>query len=234
MQGVERRYDAGGVECVGYYAAGDSAAKVGILLLHEAPGLGPHMRRRADLLAGLGYHAFAADLHGGGQLVQTPAEARVLVGALKADPDLLMARVEGGLRALTEASRLDVEDIAVAGYCFGGWCGLEFARTGVPVRNVSVFHGGLTSERGAAALKTSVLVCVGDADPFSPMDQIRGFQEEMSSAGVDYQLCLFGGVGHGFTDPDIHGAGPGFGYSAKADAGSWSAFVTALGQTPTA
>ncbi|MGV2125778.1 dienelactone hydrolase family protein [Agrobacterium vitis] len=234
MRGVERRYHAGDTECIGYYAAGDSAAKTGVLLLHEAPGLGPHMRRRADMLASLGYHAFAADLYGAGQLVKEPAQARALVGALKAQPDLLLARVEAGLKALSDAARLDAGAIAVAGYCFGGWCGLELARSGVPVKSATVFHGALTSDRGAAGIKTSLMVCVGDADPFSPMSQIHGFQQDMSTAGVDYQLCLFGGVGHGFTDPDIHEAGPGFGYDAKADACSWGAFISLLGETPAA
>ncbi|MGV2070885.1 MULTISPECIES: dienelactone hydrolase family protein [Rhizobium/Agrobacterium group] len=86
--------------------------------------------------------------------MKEPAQARALVGALKAQPGLLLARIEAGLKALSDAARLDVGAIAVAGYCFGGWCGLELARSGVPVKSATVFHGALTSERGAAGIKT--------------------------------------------------------------------------------
>ncbi len=230
MGGTAHAYSAGGTECIGYFAPAQRHARAGVLLLHEAPGLGAHMRRRADALSALGYAALAADLHGSGQLARTPQEARALVGALKAAPELLMGRLDGALAALSEASGLPPSQTAAAGYCFGGWCALELARAGAPIKSTSVFHGSLESQRGASRIRGSVLVCVGDADPFSPMDQITSFQSEMSQAAVDYQLCLLGGVRHGFTDCDIASADPAFAYNAKADARSWAAFVSLLAE----
>lgn len=223
-------YRAGGVTARGYLARPlGGKARGAVLLVHEAPGVGPHVTSRADALAAQGYAALAADLHGEGRLAPSPQEARQWVEALKADPAELMARLNGALDALVGESGGAKNNLAAAGYCFGGWCALELARTGAPLRSVSVFHGALSSERGAKGIAASVLVCTGDADPFVPATQIAAFTAEMQEAGVDYQLCLYGGVGHGFTDPDVPDM-PGFGYDAKADRRAWQSFLSLLAE----
>ena len=228
--GVFHEYRGGGTSARGYFAApGKGAPRGGVLVVHEAPGLGAHVQRRVDALAANGYAAFAADLHGEGRLARNPDEARGLVGALKAEPDLLLARLEAALAALAAQSGVGEGDLAAAGYCFGGWCALELARAGAPLRSVSVFHGAVTSERGAAAIAGSVLVCSGDADPYAPMAQLTAFGDEMRAARLDYQLCLYGGVGHGFSDPDGP-VMPGFAYDAAADRRSWRSFLNLLAE----
>jgi dienelactone hydrolase len=228
--GVFQDYDAGGASARGYYAAPASGAPLGgVLVIHEAPGLGAHVRRRVDALAAEGYAAFAPDLHNQGRLARNPDEARRWVGALKAEPDRLLAHMQSALATLAAKSGLGAGDHSAAGYCFGGWCALELARAGAALRGVTVFHGSVASDRGAAALKASVLVCSGDADPFAPIERLVEFGDEMRAAGVDYQLCLFGGVGHGFTDPDIP-AMPGFAYNAAADRRAWTSFMHMLAE----
>ncbi len=228
--GHDLHYTAGSVEACGYYAQPQSGAvRGGVLLVHEAPGLGAHLRRRADALAALGYAALAVDLHGGGRFAAHPPEARQLVEALKADPAELMVRLQSGLDALVQQSGGAAGNLAAAGYCFGGWCALELARAGAPLRSVSVFHGALASTRGASQIAGSVLVCTGDADPFVPAEQIAGFTAEMAAAKIDFQLCLYGGVGHGFTDRDVPDL-PGFGYDGRADRRAWQSFVFQLAE----
>tara|TARA_B110001454_G_scaffold177183_1_gene169566 strand:+ start:1298 stop:2005 length:708 start_codon:yes stop_codon:yes gene_type:complete len=228
--GRELEYKAGSVKARGYLAhPRTSAARGGILVLHEAPGVGAHVRSRADALAEQGFVALAADLHGEGRLAENPQEARQWVEALKGNPDELIARMEGALGALRIESGVANGNFAAAGYCFGGWCALELARTGAPLRSVSVFHGSVASIRGAAKITGSVLVCTGDADPFIPPTQIADFTSEMTAAGVDYQLCLYGGVGHGFTDPQVPEM-PGFKYEPKADRRSWQSFLSLLAE----
>lgn len=227
--GHDLHYTAGSIDACGYYSQPRSdMIRGGVLLVHEAPGLGAHLRRRADALAALGYAALAVDLHGGGRLAANPSEARQWVDALKADPDELIARLSGGLDALMQQSGA-ADNLAAAGYCFGGWCALELARAGATLRSTSVFHGALASTRGASGIAGSVLVCTGDADPFVPAEQVAAFTAEMAAAKIDWQLCLYGGVGHGYTDRDVPDM-PGFGYDVRADRRAWQSFVAQLAE----
>ncbi len=231
--GHDLHYTAGSTDACGYYAQPRSGTiRGGVLLVHEAPGLGAHLRRRADAVAALGYAALAVDLHGGGRLAANPPQARQWVDALKADPDELIARLHGGLEALVQQSGGAAANLAAAGYCFGGWCALELARTGAPLRSTSVFHGALASTRGAGEIAGSVLVCTGDADPWVPADQIAAFTAEMAAAKIEWQLCVYGGVGHGYTDRDAPDM-PGFGYDARADRRAWQSFVAQLAEHST-
>lgn len=223
-------YQAGTVTARGYLARPVAAKpKGGVLLIHEAPGLGPHVRHRADALAQEGFVALAADLHGEGRLAPGPDIARGWVEALKADPDELVARMNGALEALKRECGSVSSNLAVAGYCFGGWCALELARTGAALRSVTIFHGALASTRGAERINGSVLVCTGDSDPFVSSEKIVSFSEEMKAARRDYQVCLYGGTAHGFTDRDAPSF-PGFGYNAAADRRSWHTFLELLSE----
>jgi dienelactone hydrolase len=233
MTGQPLVYAVDGKVFEGYYAApptgpGAAARLAGVLVVPEAPGLGAHVKRRVEALAQAGYAALGVDLHGHGALAASPDQARAWVGDLKADPARLIERLDAALAALADRPEVDPARLAAAGYCFGGWCALELARAGRPLRSVSVFHGSLVSARGAKAIAGSVLVCTGDSDPFVPIDQVLTFQGEMRAAGVDYEICLYGGVRHGFTDAELRSPDPAFGYSPRGDAHSWASFMREL------
>jgi len=218
-----------GLTFEGYFAAPQNRSGLaGVLVVPEAPGLGAHVKRRVDSLAKAGYAALGVDLHGKGALATSPDQARAWVGELKAQPEMLIARLDAALAALSDRPEVDPDRLSAAGYCFGGWCVMELARAGRPLRSVSVFHGSVSSTRGAEAITGSVLVCSGDTDPFVPVEQLLAFQTEMSAAGVDFEICLYGSVKHGFTDADQPMQGPAFGYSPKADARSWDSFMREL------
>jgi len=227
MSTTPLQYAADGVTLRGQLACPEGQAKVpGILIFAEAPGVGPHVIRRAAALAQMNYVALAADVYGDGVLFDDPTTMRATVDLLKGNPERLHERLQASLQALAQVPQVESERIAVIGYCFGGWCGLELARTGVPLRGVGVFHGALepTQVNTAGQIQGKVLVCSGASDPLVPLEQIKTFSEEMSSAGIDWQIHLYGGTCHGFTSPEAgSNPRPGFGYSASADRRAWAA-----------
>lgn len=211
------------------YLAWDDAAKgkrPGVLVVHAWMGLDDNARRRADMLAKLGYVAFAADIYGKGVRPKDKAEAGKLAGSYKADRARLRQRVAAGLATLVAQPRVDATRTAAIGYCFGGTTVLELARSGAAVGGVVSFHGGLDSPAPAdgAQIKARVLVLHGAADGFvAPADK-AAFEKELTDAKVDWQLVEYGGAVHCFTDAGA-GADPSTGcaYDAAADARSWTA-----------
>lgn len=203
--------------------AGDRQA-AGVLVVHEGPGLGAHTIERARRLAELGYVAYAMDLYGERDL--SIERAKEQVRALRADRPALRSRMVAALDRLRAHPTVDPARTAAIGYCFGGTAALELARSGADVSCVVGFHAGLDAgdPADARAIRCKVLVCTGEDDPIVDAAQRAAFVEEMSDAGVDWQLVLYGGVGHSFTNPDIDAYGfPGFAYHELADRRSWRA-----------
>ena len=235
MSTAPLRYSADGLSFSGQLACPDAQGKVpGILIFPEAPGVGPHVIRRAAALARMNYVALAADVHGEGVLFDDPTTMRANIDQLKSQPERLIQRLQASLQALAQVPQVDPQRMLVIGYCFGGWCALELARTGAPLLGVGVFHGALipTQANTANRIQGKVLVCSGASDPLVPTEQVTAFTQEMSAAGVDWQVHLYGGTGHGFTSPEAgSNPRPGFGYSAASDHRSWAALGVFLNET---
>jgi dienelactone hydrolase len=219
-------YKQGDTLLEGYRAWDDSfkGLRPGILVVHEWTGLGDYAKRRAEKLAGLGYIAFAADIYGKGVRPQTVPEASAESGKYKADRKLLRARAQAGLEALKGSPGVDKAKTAAIGYCFGGGTVLELARSGAEVNGVVSFHGNLDTPdpKDASNIKARILVLHGGADPFVPFAQVEAFKNEMEGAKVDYQLVVYSGAQHSFTNPASDGKLPGALYDARADARSWA------------
>jgi dienelactone hydrolase len=198
----------------------------GVLVVHQWKGLGDYERMRAEMLARLGYVAFCADIYGKGVRADNPQDASALAGRYKADRALLRARARAALAALQAHPRVDAARTAALGYCFGGTTVLELARDGAGTLGVVSFHGGLGTDRPAAAgaVPARVLVLHGADDPFVPPAEVQGFEREMRAAGADWQLVSYGGAVHSFTD---RGAGTepakGAAYHEPSDRRSWEA-----------
>ena len=120
--------------------------------------------------------------------------------------------------------------IAAVGYCLGGMAVLEYARSGSTIGGVVSVHGGLetTSPAEPSSIRARMLVCHGALDPHVPMSQVTAFAEEMTHAGADYQLIVYGNAMHGFTHETAAGQQPGVQYHAQADARSSVAIQTFL------
>lgn len=189
-------------------------------------GLNDYAKHRADQLAELGYIAFAADIYGDGKIAANREEAGKLAGSYKNDRPLLRARVAAGLATLKAQPGVTGDKIAAIGYCFGGTAVLELARSGADIAGVVSFHGGLDTptSQDAKNIRAKVLALHGADDPYVPADQVAAFENEMRQAGVDWQLIVYGGAVHGFTNP-ANGTdnSKGAAYNALADARSWVA-----------
>ncbi|HEX5050734.1 MAG TPA: dienelactone hydrolase family protein [Planctomycetota bacterium] len=218
-------YRIGDQVFTGWLADGSRGQRApGVLVAHEGPGLTEHPRQRARMLAELGYVAFAVDLYG--EKDSALDRAKELVRRLRADRDTLRQRVRAGHDLLAALPQVDAERTAAIGFCFGGMAVLELARSGAPVRAVVGFHADLTNPtpQNAAAVRGKVLVCLGADDPIIDAGQRRAFVDEMIAAKLDWQMVLYGGAGHSFTNRDIDAwKFPGFAYHADADRRSWQA-----------
>jgi dienelactone hydrolase len=223
-------YKQGDTVLEGYRAWDDSfkGPRPGVLVVHEWTGLGDYAKRRTEQLAGLGYVAFAADIYGKGVRPETVEKASVEAGKIRADRKLMRARARAGLEALKSSPGVDPAKTAAIGYCFGGGAVLELARSGAALQGVVSFHGNLDTPdpKDASNIKARVLVLHGGADPFVPLAQVEAFRAEMEAAKVDYQLVIYGGAQHSFTNPASDGKLTGALYDAKADARSWEQMRT--------
>lgn len=227
-------YECDGQTYHGHLADGSKGKPApGVLVIHEASGLGPHARDKADMLAELGYVAFAPDIFGGP--VENMEQASGYIADLSGDVAKLRRRCGAALDALRGLPSVDGERMAAIGFCFGGQAVLELARSGVGLRAVVGFHSGLKASDPAepAEIAGKVLVCLGDRDPLVPRKARDAFMDNMTDSGIDCQMLLLSGVGHSFTNPDAEAFGvPGCHYNADADRRSWDAmarlFVEAL------
>lgn len=195
-----------------------------ILVVHQWKGLGDYEKKRAEMLAGLGYNVLAADIYGKGIRPETPQDAGAQAGKYKNDRDLMRARVRAALEVLTRNDLTDTKRVAAIGYCFGGTTVLELARSGADITGVVSFHGGLSTPTpdDARNIRAKVLVLHGADDPNVPGPEVAAFENEMRKGGVDWQLVAFGGAVHSFTDWNAGSDNSkGAAYNEKADHRSW-------------
>jgi dienelactone hydrolase len=228
---TELIYEADGLRMVSHLFMDDTrpGPLPGVLVFPEAFGLGAHAKSRAEKLSALGYAALACDLHGEEKLIPDLDEVMPIIGALRDDVDRIRARALAGLHALTAHDQVDVFRIAAIGYCFGGTMALELARSGADIAAVAGFHCGLATKKPGDAknIKGHVLVCIGADDPSIGPDQRGAFEAEMHGGGVEYQMHLYGGVVHSFTNPEADAMKrPDFArYDGRADSRSWAAMM---------
>ena len=224
-------YRIGSATYTGYVADGSGGREApGVLVAHEGGGyLTEHPKDRARKVAELGYVAFALDLFGD---PRPPLdEARRIVQQLRNDLPTLRARAPTALELLRQQSNVDGSRIAAIGFCFGGTTVLELARSGADIACTVGFHAGLATTAPAqrGAIRGKVLVCQGADDPIITAEQRSAFAAEMTNAGVDWQMHVYGGVGHSFTNPEIDSWNlPGFTYDARADRRSWQVMRSLL------
>ncbi|HZP45193.1 MAG TPA: dienelactone hydrolase family protein [Candidatus Binataceae bacterium] len=235
MKAETIEYKDGSVNLKGFVAYDDkvSTKRPGILVMPEAFGLGPHAKERAERLARLGYVALAGDPYGDGIIAKDLQEAMKYAGPLREDTAKFRARGRAALDKLASLPQVDSGKLAAIGYCMGGTFALELARDGAPLRGIVTFHGGLETKAPAqpGKVKAKVLVCTGADDPFVPVAQVNALQEELTKAGVDWQVISYGGTVHSFTNPDADSVGmAGLKYNKSADERSWQAMVAFFGE----
>jgi len=215
-----------GVALQGYLVYDDAseAKRPGVVVVHDWMGLGDYGNMRADMLAQMGYIAFAVDIYGADNLPKNTDEAAALSGSFKKDRNLLRQRAAAGLEVLKSHPLTDPDRIAAIGYCFGGTTVLEMARAGLPLAGVVSFHGGLDSPnpQDGKNIKGKVLVLHGADDPFVSPENLKAFKSEMEQAGVDLRFIAYPGAVHSFTQPKADDDPfDGTAYNKAADEDSW-------------
>jgi dienelactone hydrolase len=197
-------YSHEGVSFVGRLAApAGPGPHPGVLVMHDGQGVGDFVCRRAQDLADLGFIALATDMFGGGKRHFDPAESTPAVLGLTQHGERLRRRVVAAFEAFATLPEVDASRIGAIGYCFGGHCVLELARSGRAAKAVVSFHGTLGTYRQArpGEVNASILVLTGALDPFAPAKHVAAFQEEMSEADADWHMTIYSKGKHGFTDP---------------------------------
>ncbi len=143
--GKEVSYQTGDTVMKGYLAYDDALTgkRPGILVVHEWWGHNSYARKRAEMLAGLGYTAMAVDMYGGGKTADHPDNAGKFATAVRQNQDMMQARFNAARHYLNSHETVDLELNAAIGYCFGGSVVLGMARSGADLDGVVSFHGGL-------------------------------------------------------------------------------------------
>lgn len=195
----------------------------GVMVAHAWGGQGDFETGKARALAELGYVGFALDMYGKGRRGGGPDENAALMQPFVENRPLLQARIGAALAACRALPEVDAARVAAIGFCFGGMCALDLARTGAELRGVVSFHGLLAAPGNTSGVQipAKVLVLHGHDDPMVPVEQVVALQTELSAAGADWQVHVYGHTMHAFTNPAA--ADPEFGtvYSADADRRSW-------------
>ena len=220
-------YKEGNTVLEGYVAYNDTKnLKPAVLVVHDWMGISDDTKKRVNMLADLGYVAFAADIYGKNTRPKNPSEAGKFAGQYKSDVPLLRARVTAAYNVLKAQPGVDTSKMAAIGYCFGGTTALELARSGAALKGVVSFHGGLATPNAADAknIQGKVLVLHGADDTYVPATEVAAFEKEMRDAKTDWQLVAYGNSVHAFT---VKAAGndnsKGAAYNEKADKRSWVA-----------
>lgn len=191
----------------------------GVLVMHDWTGHNLFARQKAELLAEWGYIGFAIDMYGQGRKGNTTEEKQALVAPFFNDRRLLRNRVRAAYDALLARDEVDPNRVAAIGFCFGGLCVLDLARSGAAITGVVSFHGLLDkpTEFAVQPISAKILALHGYDDPLAKPDQVTAFCQEMTEAGADWQVHMYGHTEHAFTNPMAHDKESGLIYNKIAE-----------------
>ncbi len=217
-------YTDGDQICEGYVALpGGEGPFPAVLIAHNWAGQSASDNAIADKLATLGYAGVAIDVYGQGVRGDLQGDNSALMGVWMADRAALQQRLLAAVSAVAAHPAVDADRVAIIGYCFGGLCALDVARSGSPqVKGAVSFHG-VYAPTGLAAepITAKVLVLHGWDDPMTPPDATVALARELSAAGADWQIHAYGGTMHAFTFAEANNPAGGIMYNADADRRSW-------------
>ncbi len=210
-----------------FFAFDDSlpSRRPAVLIAHAWGGRDGFVAEKARKLAGLGYLGFALDMYGKGVLGVSKEENAKLMQPFMDDRAKLQRRITAALNAVRQLTWVDAGKVAAMGFCFGGLCVLDLARTGADIKGVVSFHGLLDAPENTQGtkIKAKILALHGRDDPMVPLELVLDFQEEITRAGADWQFISYGDTLHAFTNPVANGPSFGTVYQADADRRSWQA-----------
>lgn len=208
-----------------------------VMIAPDWSGRNHFAKKIAEDIAALGYIGFALDLYGDGRTGNTKEEKIALMSPLMQDRELLLARMQAGFAAAKTLPSADESRIAVIGFCFGGLCALDLARSSANIKGAVSFHGLLNapSELTPRTITAKILALHGFDDPMVTPDQVTAFGDEMTTAKADWQLTMYGNTMHAFMNPEAHDRDFGTVYQPATAARAWRAmqhFMTDIFNQP--
>jgi dienelactone hydrolase len=219
-------YDDGDTLLEGYLAYDElkSTKQPAVLVAHDWSGRNAFACEKAEMLAKHGYIGFALDMFGKDVSGNTTEEKKELITPFMQDRALLIRRITAAFNVVKGLNRVNESQIAGIGFCFGGLCILDLARSGADVKGVVSFHGLFSPPPDALKapkITAKVLALHGNDDPMVPPPQVVAFEEEMTKAGADWQVHVYGNTQHAFTNPQANDTTLGTIYNSLAAKRAW-------------
>lgn len=232
MRTSELTYQDEGQTFRGYMALteGQLGKRPVVMVVHDWSGRNEFACQKAHELAELGYLGFAVDMYGQAQVGETTEEKVALMTPLVQQRPVIVQRLRAALESVKAIPEADAHRIAIIGFCFGGLCALDLARSGMDIKGAVSFHGLLNRPEGQAIepISAKLLVMHGYADPMVLPPQVMAFCDEMTQAKADWQLHMYGHVKHAFTNPLAHDEAMGTVFHDVAAKRSWHSMMAFL------
>lgn len=210
-----------------WYPAAEGAAAV--IIFPTVMGVTDLEHDYAKRLNALGYSAMVGDLFGVATRGAPRGEMMGHLGRLRSDRPALLRRLLALHETMVGEARVPSARTAAIGFCFGGLCVLDLARSGADIAAVGSFHGLFNPpETATQPITARVGVYHGWDDPLATPDTVVALAKELTDAGATWQIDSYGNTGHGFTNPQA--AGPGMGFNEQAAKHSWAACTAMLGE----
>lgn len=208
-----------------------SAPRPGILLFPNVLGTKEADFAYAEKVAGLGYAVLVTDLYGqGNRTTRADPDMGRYMAELNADRALLRDRLTAAHALLRSREEVDPTRTAAIGFCFGGKCVLDLARSGADLDGGVSFHGVYDAPPFPnQQIKAKLLVCHGWDDPIAPAEEAVALARELTEAGCDWQIHAYGHTGHAFTDHEANMPDKGLAYQPDADRRSFRSMADFLG-----
>ena len=227
-------YQDGDTQLEGYLAYNETSHPLpAVLIAHDWSGRREFACKAAERIAALGYTGFALDMYGKGIFGRdgdTEGNA-ALMNPYFSDRVLLRQRIHAALNTVCELPQVDKTRIAAMGFCFGGLCVLELARSGADVKGVISIHGLFVPGNATNETITAKVLCLhGHDDPMVPPEQVLTFEKEMTDARTDWQIHVYGGTMHAFTNPVANNPDFGTVYNEKVANRAYQSVTNFLGE----
>ncbi|MGJ8563186.1 MAG: dienelactone hydrolase family protein [Alphaproteobacteria bacterium] len=224
-------YMDGKQKCIGYMAWDESYAdpKPCVLINHAWGGRDSFAEDKAIQMAALGYVGFALDNYGDGALPETIEDKQAMMMPLKNDRKALLNRLKAGVKAAADLPEVDASHMAAMGFCFGGLCTLDMARSGAGLKAAISFHGLLDApDLPKKAIKAKVLVAHGWDDPMAPPAHVTALGEELTAGKCDWQLHAYGNTTHAFMVPGADSGDGVLKHNVDSERRAWSSTLELL------